>query len=234
VFEPVERKKVADSVAASLRDAIVGGRLARGEKLPSERELASQYEVNRSSIREALMRLEAWGLIEIRQGGATRVRDFLLSAGLQLLPHLVEPGGRVDHQLLGDLHDIRGMFLGWSAERAALKADAAAVGRLEALVVEMEVPQARPAQLQKLDYAFFEELVRTTGNRVLALIANVVRDVYMGQQHRFAQLYARGVFDPSHHRRAVEAIRLRDAAGASVAMRAHAASAVKADAGNRP
>jgi len=226
MFGPVERKKVADSVAESLRDLIVGGRLATGEKLPSERDLASRYEVNRSSIREALMRLEAWGLVEIKQGGATRVRDFLVSAGLQVLPHLVEPGGKVDHDLLSDLHDVRAMFLGWCAEKAALKADAAAVERLAALSATMSDENTKPAKQQQLDYDFFEELVRITGNRVLALVANVVREIYMQQQQRFAPMYAKGIFDPVHHRRAVEAIRQRDPIAAGAAMRAHAASAL--------
>jgi DNA-binding FadR family transcriptional regulator len=217
---------VADSIAESLRDAIVGGRILRGAKLPSERELANQYEANRSSVREALMRLEAWGLIETRHGGGTRVRDFLLSAGLQLLPHLVEPAGKVDHALLDDIHEVRSMFLGWCAERAALKADAADVDRLDALAQKLADPKAKPVQLQKLDYDFFEELVRITGNRVLLLISNVVREVYTRQLQRFAPMYAKEVFDPGHHRRAVEAIRRRDPIGATAAMRAHAASAV--------
>jgi len=227
LFEPIERRKVADSIAQSLRDAIVGGRLPRGERLPSERELATQYEVNRSSIREALMRLEAWGLVEIRQGGATRVRDFLVSAGFHVLPYLIEPAGKLDHELLRDLHDVRGMFLGWCAEQAALKANSADVERLAALVVALSDPKAKAAQIQKLDYDFFEELTRITGNRVLLLIANVVRDVYLQQAKRFAPMYAKGVFDPAHHHRAVEAIRQRDPISAAAAMRAHAATALK-------
>ena len=226
MFGPVDRRTVADSIAESLRDAIVGGRFPRGDKLPSERELATQYEVNRSSVREALLRLEAWGLVETRHGGGTRVRDFLVSAGLQVLPYLVQPGGKVDHVLLSDIHDVRGMFLGWCAERAALTADAADVERLEAVVLALADPKTKPAQLQQLDYDFFEELVRITGNRVLLLISNVVREVYMQQRERFAPMYAKSVFDVAHHRRAVDAIRQRDAAAAAAAMRAHASSAM--------
>ncbi len=70
---PRARGGVADRLAASLRTSIVRGRLRPGDPLPSERELADQYEVNRSSVREAMKRLEAWGLVKIRHGGATRV-----------------------------------------------------------------------------------------------------------------------------------------------------------------
>lgn len=228
MFEPVERKKLADQIAASLREAIVGGRLTPGQALPSERELATRYEVNRSSVREALLRLEAWGLVEIRQGGATRVRDFLVSAGLQVLPFLVAPGGKVDHAMLRDLHELRSMFLGWTAERAAHLADAGAVARLDGIARALDDPKARPGELQQLDYGFFEELVRISGNRLLGLLSNVVREVYMSHRERFLPMYARGVFDASHHAKAVAAIRAGDAAAAAAAMRAHAQSALAA------
>jgi GntR family transcriptional regulator, transcriptional repressor for pyruvate dehydrogenase complex len=226
---PARRRRVVEQVATSLREAIVGGRLSPGDPLPSERELASKFEVNRSSVREALHRLEAWGLVEIRHGGATRVRDFLVNAGLQVLPFVVEsPGGRLDPQVLQDVHEIRAMLLGWCGEQAALKADAAAVERLRRLAAALEAPGVKAATLQKLDYDFFEELVKITGNRMLAFFANVVREIYLKNAARFEAMYRPGVFDPGHHRRAVLAIHARNAAKAGAAMRAHAESALSA------
>ena len=222
-----DRRSVTERVAASLRKAIVQGRLQPGDPLPSERELADRYEVNRSSVREALTKLEAWGLVKIRHGGATRVRDFLLSAGLELLPHLVDPKGAVDRGVLVDLHELRAMLLGWSAEQAARKADASSLARLEALVRQLSAPKQPPSTLQELDYDFFEELVRISGNRLLALFANTVREVYARGRERFERLYVAGVFDPELHRRAVKAIRERDPAAAGQAMRAHALSALR-------
>lgn len=222
---PADRRKLAVEIADSLREEIVAGRLIPGESLPSERDLAERWEVNRSSVREALLRLEAWGLVEIRHGGATRVRDFLVSAGLQVLPYLVELGGRVDRTLLADLHDMRGMLLGWCAERAAEVADPASVRRLLDLARKLADSKKKPADLQALDWEFFEELVRIGGNRVLGLFSNVVREVYARARDEFLPLYQRGVFDPGLHLAAVEAIRRRDPAAAGAAMRAHARNA---------
>jgi DNA-binding FadR family transcriptional regulator len=221
------KKGVAERIAESLKGAIVKGRLRPGDALPSERELAEKFDVNRSSVREAVRRLEAWGLVQVRHGGATRVTDFLLNAGMDMLPSLIELGGKADPVILRDLHDIRGMLLGWCAERAAVLADPSSLHRLEELARGMADPKAKPATLQELDYDFFEALVRISGNRILLLVSNVVRDIYLRGKDRFAALYAKGVFDPSHHRRAVEAIRARDPRAAGEAMRAHAASALK-------
>jgi GntR family transcriptional repressor for pyruvate dehydrogenase complex len=221
------RRGVAERIADTLKQAIVRGRFQPGEALPSERELAEKYEVNRSSIREAVKRLQGWGLVQVRHGGATRVTDFLLSASVDLIPTLVEVG-KVEPGILRDLHEIRGMLLGWCAERAAALADANSLSHLETLVRAMEDPKAKAAALQALDYDFFDALVKISGNRLLALFSNLVREVYMKSPGRFLALYGKDVFDPSHHRRALEAIRVRDSRAAGEAMRAHAATALEA------
>lgn len=130
------------------------------------RELAERYAVNRSSVREAVRRLEAWGLVQVRHGRATRVRDFVLSAGLEVLPHLVEASGAVDPDVLNDLHEVRAMLLGWTAEQAAHKADAASITWLDEIVRGMAKAHGRVERLQELDYDFFEQLVAIGGNRV--------------------------------------------------------------------
>lgn len=221
------RKNIAEKIATTLRAAIVKGRFQPGDALPSERELAEKYEVNRSSVREAMKRLEAWGLVKIRHGGATRVADLLLDAGLGLVPALIESGGELGQSILRDLHEVRGLLLGWGAAQAAQKADAASMARLEELCRQLSEPKAKAAHLQQLDYDFFHELMLISGNQLLTLLSRVVRDVYFQSAERFLPLYRADVFDPRHHRRAVAAIRARDARAASEAMQDHAASALR-------
>ena len=219
---------VAERIADSLKSAIMKGRLRPGDALPSERELAEKYEVNRSSVREAVKRLQGWGLVQVKHGGATRVRDFLIGAGLEVLPALVELG-RVDPGILRELHELRGMLYGWCAERAAVLADAAALERLSGLVEKLEDPKTKPQALQVLDYDFFEALVQISGNRLLVVFSNLVRDFYLRAPERFLSLYKKGVFDPSLHRKALDAIRAHAARAAGDAMRAHAATALHAE-----
>lgn len=221
------RKNVAERIATTLRTAIVKGRFQPGDALPSERELAEKYDVNRSSVREAMKRLEAWGLVKIRHGGATRVADFLLDAGLHLVPTMIEAGGEMGDTVLRDLHEIRGLMLGWGAEQAAKKADAASMARLDELARKLSDPRAKPQALQELDYDFFQELLLISGNQLLTLLARVVRDVYFLGAERFLSMYRADVFDPQNHRRTVAAIRARDVRAAGDAMRAHAASALR-------
>ncbi|HEX6390478.1 MAG TPA: GntR family transcriptional regulator [Solirubrobacteraceae bacterium] len=90
--------RVSDTVHAQLRSQILSGELAPGDAVPSERELAERLSVNRHAVREALNRLQQARLVQVSQGGATRVRDWRADAGLDLLIDLAR-----EEQLDADL-----------------------------------------------------------------------------------------------------------------------------------
>ena len=75
---------------------VLSGGMQPGETLPSERRLAEVLGVSRPAVREALKRLSAAGLVEVRQGDSTTVRDFRRHAGLDLLPSLLLRSGELD------------------------------------------------------------------------------------------------------------------------------------------
>ncbi len=219
-FERVKRLKVAEQVVGAIRGAIVRGQYRAGDTLPSERTLATQFGVNRSSVREALLRLEAWGLVHIKQGGATRVRDVFYSAGLHILPYLVAPDDRIDGALLRDVLSVRVMFLAWTAERAATHATATDVQALRATMAQL-TDATEPERLQRLDFEFFEQLVAAGRNRVLTLFTNALHEIYDVNREHMLFLYKTLPFDASQHRRAIEAIEAGDGTAAAAAMRAY-------------
>ena len=66
--QPIQRQTLADQVAARVTDRILSGELAPGEALPTEPELASEYGVSRSAVRDATRLLLARGLVQVRHG----------------------------------------------------------------------------------------------------------------------------------------------------------------------
>jgi GntR family transcriptional regulator, transcriptional repressor for pyruvate dehydrogenase complex len=104
-FEPPLRRRLHQAVAEQLRDAILDGRFRAGEKLPPERELAQEFEVNRTSIREAIQALERLGLVIVRQGDGATVQP-LTDASLDALPAMIFHSGRVDGALLSELLEV--------------------------------------------------------------------------------------------------------------------------------
>ena len=82
-------------------------RFAAGDTLPSERRLAELLGVSRPAVREALQRMSATRLVEVRHGGATTVRDFQRYAGLDLLPRLLVRDGELDPDVARSIVEAR-------------------------------------------------------------------------------------------------------------------------------
>jgi GntR family transcriptional repressor for pyruvate dehydrogenase complex len=96
---------------------IIEGSLQPGEKLLPERELALQFEVSRPSLREAIQKLEAKGLVIRKQGGGTFVSDNLLSGFSDPLFELMSKHGEAQFDLLEFRHGIEGMASYYAAMR---------------------------------------------------------------------------------------------------------------------
>jgi DNA-binding FadR family transcriptional regulator len=104
-FRPPLRRRIHEDVFEQLRDAILDGRFHAGDKLPPERELAEQFQVNRTSVREAIKRLEALGLVSVRQGDGATVQP-LIEGSLDLLAPMVFHNGRVDATVLTEMNEV--------------------------------------------------------------------------------------------------------------------------------
>ena len=77
----IKPAKLSDRIVEQLEHMLLEGTFAPGQKLPTERELAEQFDVSRPSLREALQKMEAKGLVSRKQGGGTYVCDNLVGDG---------------------------------------------------------------------------------------------------------------------------------------------------------
>ena len=78
------------AIAARLRDDILAGRVAPGERLPNETALAGRFGVNRHTLRQAVQALVREGHLNVRQGSGTFVRELVLDYALQRRTRLSE------------------------------------------------------------------------------------------------------------------------------------------------
>jgi GntR family transcriptional repressor for pyruvate dehydrogenase complex len=104
-FRAPARRRLHEDVAEQLRDAILDGRFAAGTKLPPERDLAGEFDVNRTSIREAIKVLEGLGLVSVRQGDGATVRP-LVEASFETLGPMIFHGGKVDATLVAEMAEV--------------------------------------------------------------------------------------------------------------------------------
>lgn len=178
MLEPVRKTSVAGQVFAQLKRRILDGHLEPGDALPAERVLAEKLQVNRQAVREGLKRLEQAGLIAIRQGGLTRVRDFTRTAGLELLASMIVRGdGGIDVGVARGVLELRTDLAPIVAGRCVDRADAAVMEKLDAVVAKMRAEEDAAA-LQQLALDFWAVVVEGTRNPALQLAFNSLEKVY--------------------------------------------------------
>jgi DNA-binding FadR family transcriptional regulator len=212
-FRPLERKRMSADVADQIRRAILEGSIEVGDHLPAERDLAQRFNVNRSTVREALRLLEEEGFVETRQGDGTRALDVLKSAGLAILPYLLAPTGkRLDARTLKDLLELRVELNAWGARIAAQRAREADLAEVRRALEALEAAGSDAEKIQMADYDFFQALARTGQNRVLVLVLNACKPAYVAVKAKFLPLYEG--FSIATHRKLVGALERHDASAA--------------------
>ncbi|MCY7294227.1 GntR family transcriptional regulator [Alteromonas sp. a30] len=113
----IQTRKLAEVIAEQLETMLIEGKLLPGQRLPSERDLAAQFEVSRPSLREAIQTLVSKGLLMRKQGGGTYVANQLTPKVTDPLMELVatRPEGQFD--LLEFRHALEGMAAYYAALR---------------------------------------------------------------------------------------------------------------------
>lgn len=163
---PIRRTAVSDEVFARLVQEILTGAILPGEPLPSERELAETFAVNRHAIREALKRVRQAGLVLIAQGGKTRVLDWQEHAGLDVLVELVRVGVVPPLRMLRDIAEMR-MSVGADAVRAcAERGSEEVLARLVAAAADYPALEA--------DAAFWGAIIEGADNLAYRLSYNTL------------------------------------------------------------
>lgn len=189
-LHPVQRRSVPDEVAEQLTDVIVTGELPPGDQLPSERDLAERLGVSRPTVRAALTRLAAIGLVETRQGGGSTVQDFRRHAGLDLLPRLLLGRGGVDLRVVRDIVEARSSLGPQVAAKAAeVGADPAGDEDLLAMARAVGAGEDNVTR-QRAATAFWDVVVDRCGSIVFRLLYNQLRSAYEPALPALADLLA--------------------------------------------
>ena len=117
-FNQVRQRRLSDDIVERLEAMILEGTLKAGERLPAERVLAEQFGVSRPSLREAIEKLVAKGLLVSRQGGGNYVAQSLGSTFSDPLLHLLESNPEAQRDLLEFRHTLEGSCAYYAALRA--------------------------------------------------------------------------------------------------------------------
>ncbi len=215
-LRPVTRRSVADQVFDQVLDDVLDGELAVGDSLPSERRLAEVLGISRPAVREALQRVAQTGLVEVRHGGATTVRDFRRAAGLDLLPRLLVRGGRLDAAIGRSIIEARAEVGPGIAALAAERGGPALAAALDDLITDL-VATEDSVRWQQLTLDYWDLLVDGADSLVFRLMYNSLRVAYEPALPALASVLAGEVGQVEPYRVLVAAIRAGDAPTARAA-----------------
>lgn len=221
LFKPIRPKKISEEIVEQIKNLISQGELKPGERVPSERELAAYLGVSRPSVREAIMVLEAMGLVESRQGGGTFVRSLTETSLADPLLEMVEK----DPQLLHALAEVRMGLESWSAYLAATRATDADRARLQSIYEEIEAQAERGGWDADTDARFHYAITAATHNTLQLHVLNTIHSLF----HATIQVALKEFHRKEEsidklrrqHRAIFQAIMRRDSEGARQAMMSH-------------
>lgn len=173
-FSPVRTSKISDEVYKQLVSMISNGQLRPGEKLPSEREMASDLGISRQSLREALYRAKIMGLIEVRQGEGS----FILPSACESLqtPLLALPEGEVGR--IFEFFEIRKLIEGWCAEKAAMEATPNDLRKMRGILERMEKVVPSDSAWEGMDMGFHLSVAAATHNVIAMHIMEALRESF--------------------------------------------------------
>ena len=211
VLEPIRPKKISEEIVNQIKQLISKGELKPGDRIPSERELATMLGVSRPSVREAIMVLEAMGFVESRQGGGTYVKALTEGSIMNPLAKLVE---KRDPELLRSLAEVRMGLESWSAYLAAQRATDADIAEMRRLYRIMEKQAAKGGWSPDVDAEFHYAITAASHNSLQMHVLDSIHSLFHAtiqvalmefyQQQGHVQLLL------AHHRDIMEAIAAHD------------------------
>jgi GntR family transcriptional regulator, transcriptional repressor for pyruvate dehydrogenase complex len=215
-LQPVNRRSVPEEVFEQIAADVLSGEMQPGQALPSERRLAEVLAVSRPAVREALKRLSAAGLVEVRQGDVTTVRDFRRHAGLDLLPRLLFRNGELDLAVLRSILEAR-LRIGPKVAELAAERNGAELAELLGDSLRTLETEEDPTEWQRHALAFWDHVVDSAASIVFRLMYNAFRSAYEPALATLAAGMTAESKRPDTYRKLADAICSGDTAGAKEA-----------------
>ncbi len=222
-IEPLKVESLKQACIKKLEDLILSGELKIGEKLPSERSLADELHISRPVLHEALVELNARGLVAILPRRGVFINDYRTTGSCALLTSLLDYNdGKLDPAFIHSMLEMRILVETETARLAAERSTKEQLNTLAGIAArETSLKPPTAHQLTELDFEFHLNLAIASGNLIYPLILNSFKNVYTHltglffQQHLADEVTSQ-VFD--FHSRLIQALAAHDPAAAAKVM----------------
>lgn len=219
MFKTAKTNRISTNIVDQIRKAILSGDLKPGDRLPSEKELSKNFEVSKSSLREAFRALEALGLLEVRQGmsGGAFVREVDLKTARNNMFNYIF----FQNPSIHEFTELRSFIEPPAAGIAARKRTPADLADLEDNLAQTRKKLNTGAFFYELDSYFHHRIAEITGNRLVCFVIDSVKNaiVNIKLELELDREFSRRVFEA--HERIIAALRDGNSKHASDAMLRH-------------
>jgi GntR family transcriptional regulator, hexuronate regulon transcriptional repressor len=216
--------RLYQQIAQQMSEAIKRGDWRRGQRMPSERDLAEQYGVSRPTVREAIIALELSGLVEVRQGSGVYVTGWTKESAAEArrMPEL-DTGAF-------ELTEARRIFEGEAAALAAAVINEEQLKQLTGLYALMADKDTPDEEADRADRQFHVGVAKATGNSAIVSVVESLWDMRYASPLCRAILARAAIMRPvaREHQSILKALKARDPQAARVAMREHLGDVIDA------
>ena len=213
----IKRRRLHEDIVQQFHSLIRQGKLKHGDRLPSERDLAEQFKVSRSSVREAIRSLELQGLVVSKRGSGTFINADNLDSVLALMAATLNTGG--EH--LSHVFEMRHLLEPPIAALAAQRATSEEMERLRQILEQQRMQIEAGETGVESDTAFHFALASATHNTALIKVVSAIEDILQMSRDLSLQEPGRPQRSLASHHEILETIVAGDAERSQRAMEHH-------------
>jgi GntR family transcriptional repressor for pyruvate dehydrogenase complex len=217
MYKIIRSSRLYEQIVQQVEESINKGALKPGDQLPPERELAEQFGVSRTAVREAVKTLREKGMVEAYPGRGTFITDGSSYTMRQSLDRLMKSG----NEGFASLAEVREILEPEIAALATTRADAEDLAAMRQQVATMDAAKRDPEAYIEADLDFHLALAEAAGNPIILSLIDSIVGLLREQRMGIFQVDGGPERGQYHHKRILEAVEHRDPVGAREAMKAH-------------
>lgn len=218
MYFPIQTERLYERIVSQIEKRIEAGDLKVGDRLPSERELAEQFAVSRTAVREAVKALRQKGLVEIRPGRGTFITNGTSDSVRSSLDMLMKMGGTKGS---GNLVEVREILEPEIAALAATRITEEYIVAMQEAVSIMDTALDNVDLFVEADLDFHLALAEGTQNPIIPILMDSIIDLLRKQRKRIGLTDGGLQRGQVHHKKILEAVMRRDSHAARRAMQNH-------------
>ncbi|MDK2902913.1 MAG: GntR family transcriptional regulator, transcriptional repressor for pyruvate dehydrogenase complex [Clostridiales bacterium] len=215
-IQPIKKANVSEQVYEQLKRQLLSGEWKQGDKIPSENELAKAFNVSRVTVRHAMRKLTALGLIETRVGEGSFVKEVKPGVYMNAIIPLAYLGENSTLEVLEFRYVIESESVGLAAERATQED----IAELKEILKDMEDVKEDTKLFAEADLRFHFKIAQITRNSLIIETYNILNDILETAMTDIVKRlgFKLGIY---YHTKLVEAIERHDSEQAKKIMKEH-------------